>query len=122
MGGEWPMAPLSELTDPDTPVTYGGVKPGPEDPAGVLSMRGGATADGRALTARLPPGVEIEPHQLLVSLGPVVSDPIDSIDVEQRGPSAATVVVEQAGQRHRVDLVREDGAWRIDLELPLDRI
>lgn len=53
MAGEWPKAPLSELTDPDTPVTYGVVKPGPEDPDGVLFIRGGDIADGRVLTGQL---------------------------------------------------------------------
>jgi type I restriction enzyme S subunit len=53
MLGEWPEVPLSELTDPDTPVTYGVVKPGPEDPDGVLFIRGGDIAEGRVLTEQL---------------------------------------------------------------------
>jgi type I restriction enzyme S subunit len=53
MAGEWQTAPLSELTVPDTPVTYGVVKPGPEDPNGVLFIRGGDIADGRVITERL---------------------------------------------------------------------
>ncbi len=53
MAGEWPEVPLSDLTEPDTPVTYGVVKPGPEDPDGVLFIRGGDIADGRVLVERL---------------------------------------------------------------------
>ena len=53
MVGEWRKTPLSDLTDPDTPVTYGVVKPGPEDLDGVLFIRGGDIAGGRVLTERL---------------------------------------------------------------------
>ncbi len=53
MAGEWPRTPLSDLTDPDTPVTYGVVKPGPEDTEGVLFIRGGDIAGGRVLTEQL---------------------------------------------------------------------
>jgi type I restriction enzyme S subunit len=53
MAGEWPKTLLSNLTDPDTPVTYGVVKPGPEDPDGVLFIRGGDIAAGRVLTEQL---------------------------------------------------------------------
>ena len=53
MAGEWPTVPLSELTEPDTAVTYGVVKPGPEDPDGVLFIRGGDIADGRVLIEQL---------------------------------------------------------------------
>lgn len=53
MGAEWRQVPLSELTDPDTPVTYGVVKPGPEDPNGVLFIRGGDIAGGRVLVDQL---------------------------------------------------------------------
>src|SRR5450759_4377560 len=53
MAGEWTDSPLSDLTEPDTPVTYGVVKPGPEDPDGVLFIRGGDIAGGRVLTEQL---------------------------------------------------------------------
>jgi type I restriction enzyme, S subunit len=53
MAGDWQSVALSELTDPDTPVTYGVVKPGPEDPNGVWFVRGGDIADGRVLTQQL---------------------------------------------------------------------
>ena len=36
MVSEWPSVPLSDLSDSDSPVTYGVVKPGPEDPNGIL--------------------------------------------------------------------------------------
>lgn len=50
---EWAMTPISDMTDPNTPVTYGVVKPGPEDPDGVLFIRGGDIADGRVLMGQL---------------------------------------------------------------------
>ncbi len=53
MAGEWATVPLSDLTEPTTPVTYGVVKPGPEDPDGVLFIRGGDIAGGRVLTEQL---------------------------------------------------------------------
>lgn len=53
MAGEWQPVPLSELTDSETPITYGVVKPGPEDPDGVLFIRGGDIANGRVVTERL---------------------------------------------------------------------
>jgi type I restriction enzyme S subunit len=53
MAGEWSETPLSDLTEPDTPVTYGVVKPGDEDADGVLFIRGGDIADGRILTHQL---------------------------------------------------------------------
>lgn len=53
MAGEWEQVPLSELTDAQTPITYGVVKPGPEDPDGVLFIRGGDIANGRVLTEQL---------------------------------------------------------------------
>jgi len=53
MAGEWAEVALSELTDPETPITYGVVKPGLLDPDGVLFIRGGDIADGRVLTKQL---------------------------------------------------------------------
>jgi type I restriction enzyme S subunit len=53
MAGEWPKIPLDQLTDPDTPITYGVVKPGPKDPNGVKFIRGGDIADGRVLAKQL---------------------------------------------------------------------
>ena len=50
---EWGATTLSDLTDPETPVTYGVVKPGDEDPEGVLFIRGGDIADGYVLTNQL---------------------------------------------------------------------
>ena len=45
MAGEWPQVILDDLTE--TPITYGVVKPGAEDPGGVLFIRGGDVANGR---------------------------------------------------------------------------
>jgi type I restriction enzyme S subunit len=45
--------PLSDLTEAETPVTYGVVKPGDEDTEGVLFIRGGDIAGGRILTGQL---------------------------------------------------------------------
>jgi len=53
MGGEWREVSLSDLTEPDSPITYGVVKPGPKDPNGVLFIRGGDIADGRILIEQL---------------------------------------------------------------------
>ena len=53
MADKWPETPLADLTEPDTPVTYGVVKPGDEDPNGVLFIRGGDIANGRVLTSQL---------------------------------------------------------------------
>jgi len=53
MRGEWQTAPLSELTDVATPITYGVVKPGPTDSEGVLFVRGGDIAGGRVLVNQL---------------------------------------------------------------------
>ncbi len=53
MACEWQETPLSDLTESDTPVTYGVVKPGVEDPDGVLFIRGGDIANGRVLTEQL---------------------------------------------------------------------
>jgi type I restriction enzyme, S subunit len=38
---EWDVAVLQELTEPDSPITYGVVKPGPEVDGGVPFVRGG---------------------------------------------------------------------------------
>jgi len=53
MVSDWPQTPLCDLTESNTPVTYGVVKPGKEDPEGVLFIRGGDIADGRILTQQL---------------------------------------------------------------------
>jgi len=45
---------LDELVDPLRPITYGVVKPGPEDPeAGVVFVRGGDIVDGAIVEANL---------------------------------------------------------------------
>ena len=44
---QWPSAPLHELTEPGSPITYGVVKPGEEGV--VLFVRGGDLADGRII-------------------------------------------------------------------------
>lgn len=45
---EWPLYPLEDLTDPKRPITYGVVKPGPEDPDnGVKFIRGGDIFEGK---------------------------------------------------------------------------
>ena len=51
MSNAWEMTPLEELTI--APVTYGVVKPGEEDPSGVLFIRGGDIADGRVHVDKL---------------------------------------------------------------------
>jgi type I restriction enzyme S subunit len=53
MSSRWPQAPISDLTEPETPVTYGVVKPGPEDPDGIPFIRGGDVADGRVAVEQL---------------------------------------------------------------------
>lgn len=45
MARDWPSIALDQLTD--QPITYGVVKPGPEDPAGLRFIRGGDIANGR---------------------------------------------------------------------------
>ena len=45
MENEWPLAALDDVTV--TPITYGVVKPGPEDPSGVPFVRGGDIFGGR---------------------------------------------------------------------------
>jgi len=42
----WGIEPLEKLVEPDSPITYGVVKPGPEDSNGVLFVRGGDFPDG----------------------------------------------------------------------------
>ena len=45
---------LQQLTDPERPITYGVVKPGPEDPAsGILFIRGGDISNGSINEANL---------------------------------------------------------------------
>jgi restriction endonuclease S subunit len=51
MRGEWKNVRLDELTETDSPITYGVVKPG--DPGDVLFIRGGDIADGRILDGQL---------------------------------------------------------------------
>ena len=44
----WPLHKLEDLTEPTRPITYGVVKPGPEDPDnGVKFIRGGDIFEGR---------------------------------------------------------------------------
>ena len=45
MEGKWPYLTLDKLAE--SPITYGVVKPGPEDPSGIRFIRGGDVADGR---------------------------------------------------------------------------
>ena len=45
---EWPLHRLEDLTEPNRPITYGVVKPGPEDPSnGVKFIRGGDIFEGK---------------------------------------------------------------------------
>ncbi len=53
MADKWRQAPLSELAHPDSPITYGVVKPGKEDANGVLFIRGGDIVGGRVLVEQL---------------------------------------------------------------------
>ena len=49
----WPRLVLSELTETNSPITYGVVKPGLEDPNGISFVRGGDISHGRILTEQL---------------------------------------------------------------------
>jgi type I restriction enzyme S subunit len=51
LGSDWKTRALSELTDKDTPITYGVVKPGPE--GDVTFVRGGDLSDGEVLVDQL---------------------------------------------------------------------
>ena len=51
MNNGWQTVRLDELTEADSPITYGVVKPG--DPGDVLFIRGGDLADGRVLSNQL---------------------------------------------------------------------
>lgn len=51
MTNGWKTVRLDELTEADSPITYGVVKPG--DPGDVLFIRGGDLADGRVLSNQL---------------------------------------------------------------------
>ena len=53
MLGPWPAVQLLELTALDSPVTYGVVKPGPEDPNGTFFIRGGDISENRILIEQL---------------------------------------------------------------------
>ncbi len=53
MAGEWPIVSLDALTLPERPITYGVVKPGDEDPNGVIFVRGGDISNGRIATEQL---------------------------------------------------------------------
>ena len=45
---DWPLHKLEDLTESDRPITYGVVKPGPEDPEnGVKFIRGGDIFEGK---------------------------------------------------------------------------
>ena len=51
MSEAWLSEPLERLVEPDSPITYGVVKPG--DPGEVPFVRGGDIADGRVLVDQL---------------------------------------------------------------------
>lgn len=53
MPSEPTLISLNELASPDTPITYGVVQPGPEDPNGVKFVRGGDVFQGRILANQL---------------------------------------------------------------------
>ena len=66
---------LSDLTEPDSPVTYGVVKPGPEDPDGTLFIRGGDVSEGRILIEQLrtiTPGVSQQYRRTQLRGGEIV--------------------------------------------------
>ena len=50
---EWEVRPLESLVDPSSFITYGVVKPGPEDEHGVLFIRGGDFPNGEVLVDQL---------------------------------------------------------------------
>jgi type I restriction enzyme, S subunit len=47
MASEWSRVPLGDLTERDSPITYGVVKPGEESSDGVLLVRGGDIKHGQ---------------------------------------------------------------------------
>lgn len=51
MSETWPSESLEQLVEPDSPITYGVVKPG--EPGEVAFVRGGDIADGRVLVDQL---------------------------------------------------------------------
>jgi type I restriction enzyme S subunit len=50
-GADWEECPLERLTDPDSPITYGVVKPGPEGE--IRFVRGGDLVDGKVRLTHL---------------------------------------------------------------------
>lgn len=50
---EWEVVKLSAMTAPDSPITYGVVKPGPEVDGGIAFIRGGDIFGGRILVEQL---------------------------------------------------------------------
>jgi type I restriction enzyme S subunit len=53
MGGKWPFFSLENICEPNSTITYGVVKPGPEDPDGVAFIRGGDISNGKILVDQL---------------------------------------------------------------------
>lgn len=53
MENNWHYSPLSELTEKDSPITYGVVQPGPESNSGVAFIRGGDILNGKILEKQL---------------------------------------------------------------------
>ncbi len=53
MATDWQLVTLGDITEVNSPITYGVVKPGGEDPDGVRFVRAGDIADGRVMRHQL---------------------------------------------------------------------
>jgi hypothetical protein len=83
---------------------------------GALSAATRAEVDGRthALAAASDGGVRDDPTALLFS-SLQRPEPITEISLQRRDDTAATVRVSTASRTAEVRLVKEDGAWKVDL-------
>ena len=73
---DWPLHRLEDLTEPDRPITYGVVKPGPEDlETGVKFIRGGDIFEGKLAIENLrtiTPAISKSYSRTLLSGGELV--------------------------------------------------
>ena len=73
--GDWPFAPLADLVEADSPITYGVVKPGDDPPDGVPFIRGGDIAGGhidRTALRRISSDVSAQYRRTLLRGGELV--------------------------------------------------
>lgn len=76
--------------------------------------RAALDAEARALAARAPGVVPARGQDLVLGDAAFRSPPVKSAVVVRESADAAVVAVEVAGEAKReVELVREDGAWRV---------